>query len=55
MIGGAEKYMAACRDCHAKNLNIDIIEQQKLKMQESRKPLLSVENLFSRAKENTAF
>jgi len=55
VIGGADKYMAACRDCHAKNLNIDMIERQKMKMQESRKPLLSVENLFTRVKENASF
>lgn len=53
VIGGADKYMAACRDCHTKNLNVEIIEKQKLTMQEMRKPLLPV-NSF-RTAENIGF
>jgi len=58
VIGGADKYMAACRDCHSRNLNLETIEEKRLKIREERKPLISIENLRStlfRQAENTGF
>lgn len=60
VIGGADKYMAACRDCHSQNLDIDTLERQKEKVRQRRKPLLSMENistgfLFHHRTENASF
>ena len=40
--------MAACRDCHNKNLNVNILEEKKKTLLDSRKPLLSIEYLHLR-------
>ena len=55
VIGGADKYMAACRDCHENNIEVMEEEREKLNQQHNRKVLNSVENLTNgvyRTKEN---
>jgi len=45
VIGGADKYMAACRDCHGEVLDINAIERQKEKIKQKRQPFMSMENI----------
>ena len=45
VIGGADKYMAACRDCHGEALDINALERQKEKIRQKRQPFMSMENI----------
>ncbi|XP_047143822.1 thymidine kinase, cytosolic isoform X2 [Hydra vulgaris] len=42
IIGGADKYMAACRGCHKKQ--IDVVDYINLSKEENRQPLASIDN-----------
>ena len=44
MIGGAEKYMAACRDCHEQQLELRDLQESKLKMEQKRRPFVNLDN-----------
>jgi len=45
VIGGADKYMAACRHCHAQNLGLETLEQhnKKIAARRSRSPLANLQ------------